>query len=165
MSIEKIQSKIITIRNYKIILDKDLAEIYGVSIKRLNQQMTRNKDLFPEDFIFQLTKNEFENLKLQNETSSWGGIRKLPFAYTEYGAIHIAHFLKSIQSKKVSIFVTRAFVQMRQMLFNYKDLREKIEKMESKYDSQFQIVFSAIKELITIKQTPKRPMGFRIDKD
>jgi len=158
--VEMIQEKIYNIRGYRVILDSDLSELYGITTKRLNEQMSRNKELFPDDFVFQLTKEEVEILKSQNETSSWGGIRKLPFAYTEYGAVHITHFIKTPKARQISVFVTRAFIQMRQMAFNYKVLVTKINEMENKYDSQFQTVFEQLKQLLEFKEKPKRPIGF-----
>lgn len=162
VQIELIQSKIYTIRNQKVIIDRDLAELYGVDNKRLNEQVKRNKNFIPEDFVFQLTKTELNNLRSQNATANISPkSRALPYVFTEYGAIHIAHFLKSQKAKQVSIYVTRAFVQMRQMIFNYKRLKEKIETMEKKYDKQFQIVFAGIKQILEIKNKPKSKIGFK----
>jgi len=159
--VETIQQKILTLRGYRIILDKDLSELYGIPVKRLNEQMKRNIDIFPEDFVFQLTEKEVENLRSQNATTNISTkSRTLPYAYTEYGSVHIAHFIKSEQAKRISIFVTRAFVQMRQMASNYKALITKINEMENKYDAQFQIVFEQLKEILEFKEQPKRRMGF-----
>ncbi|HPJ13849.1 MAG TPA: ORF6N domain-containing protein [Spirochaetota bacterium] len=117
LKVEIVQNKILNIRGQAVILDRDLAELYGVEPKYLNRQMKRNQDFFPEDFVFQLTPKDINDLRCQNVTANISSkSRTLPYAFTEYGAIHIAHFLKSVQANTMSIYITRAFVKMRQTL-------------------------------------------------
>lgn len=143
-------------------LDRDLAELYEVDTRQLTRQVKRNIDRFPEDFMFQLTKEELQNLMCQNGTSSWGGTRKLPYAFTEQGVAMLSGVLHSKRAIKVNIQIMRAFIQLKRMLLTNVGLRRKIEEMEKKYDKQFAIVFQAIKQLLEpppIK--PKPPIGFR----
>ena len=154
--IEPIASKIYLIRGIKVILDRDLAELYGVETKRLKEQVRRNIERFPEDFMFELTKKEIKNLRSQFATSSWGGARYLPMAFTEQGVAMISSILKSKRAIEVNIAIIRAFVKLREMMATHKDLKRKIESMEKKYDEQFQIVFEAIKQLLTEEDKPKK---------
>ena len=144
-------------------LDSDLAALYDVPTRRLNEQVKRNLNRFPEDFMFQLTWEEYENLRSQFATSSddagHGGRRSSPLVFTEHGALMAASLLKSKRAVEVSIYVVRAFVQLRQMLATHEDLRRNIEEMEAKYDEQFQIVFEAIKQLLEEEEKPKRKIG------
>ena len=141
-----------------------LAELYGVEPRTLVQAVKRNMERFPEDFMFQLNNDEFDNLKSQIVTSSWGGLRRAtPYAFTEQGAIMAATILNSPRAVEMSIFVVRAFVKLRGMIISHKDLKQKIEEMEKKYDSQFKIVFTAIKELMTTPEKPARKIGFKIE--
>lgn len=159
--VETVTNKIHAIRGYKVILDRDLAQLYGVTTKRLNEQVRRNRDRFPEDFLFELTVNEKEEVVAKcDHLESMKFSPVLPLAYTEHGALMAASVLKSQRAVEVSIFVVRAFVQLRQMLATHKDLKRKIEEMESKYDEQFQIVFEAIKQLLAEDEKPKRKIGF-----
>ena len=121
------------IREQKVMLDRDLAELYGVETKVLNQAVSRNVKRFPEDFMFQLTMKEFENLKSQIVTSSWGGIRKLPFVFTEQGVAMLSSVLNSKRAIQVNIQIMRLYTRMRSLLLNHKDLLLKIEKIESKF--------------------------------
>jgi len=156
-----IESRIFVIRGQKVMLDADLAELYGVETKRLNEQVRRNIERFPEDFMLQLTVEEFENLKSQFATSSWGGRRKLPFAFTEHGAIMAASVLNSPLAAETSIQVVRAFVRLRQMLASNAEMSRKLASLEKKYDNQFKAVFDAIRELMTpLEPRKKRPIGF-----
>ncbi len=161
---EGIASRIYFVRGKKVILDSDLAGLYGVPTKRLNEQVRRNIERFPGDFMFRLTKEEHDHLRSQFATSSdkagHGGRRTLPFVFTEHGAIMAATVLNSKQAVEVSIFVVRAFVKLRQMLAAHKDLEKKIEEMESKYDEQFRVVFEAIRQLLVEDEKPKRKIGF-----
>jgi phage regulator Rha-like protein len=145
---EIIETKIILIRGKKVMLDKDLAQLYGVTTSNLNKAVRRNIERFPEDFMFQLSKEEFENLKFHFGTSSWGGTRKLPHAFTENGVAMLSSVLNSDRAIKVNIQIMRTFTKLREMLMTHKDLKKKIEAMEEKYDYQFKIVFDAIKELL-----------------
>lgn len=142
-------------------LDSDLALIYGVDTKRLNEQVKRNIARFPEDFMFQLTQKESEslrsqiatskkgtNLKSQNATSKRGGRRTLPYVFTEHGAVMLASILNSPQAIEASIKVVKVFVRLREILSTHKELAKKIEELEQKYDSKFAEVFTALKELM-----------------
>ncbi len=148
LSVEVIEKKILLIRGQKVMLDSDLAELYGVETKRLNEQVRRNKDRFPEDFMFQLTKEEFANLKSQFATSSWGGTRKYPHVFTEQGVAMLSGVLYSKRAIEVNIAIMRAFVKLRDMLASNKELAKKLEKMERKYDEQFRVVFDALRALL-----------------
>jgi len=157
---ERILSKIYLIRGVKVMLDKDLAELYDVETKRLKEQVKRNIDRFPEDFMFELTKNEFDILRSHFATSRWGGIRYVPMAFTEQGVAMLSSVLNSKRAIQVNIQIMRAFTRLRQMVSSHIDLRKKIETMENKYDKQFRIVFDAIKELLKDESKPKKKIGF-----
>jgi hypothetical protein len=168
LSEERIVHQILFLRGIKVILDSDLSAIYGVTTKRLNEQVKRNIRRFPEDFMFQLSDDEQQNLKSQIATSSlseqlktWGGRRKPHFVFTEHGAIMLASVLNSERAIYASIYVVRAFVKLREYLEVNKELARKIEELEAKYDEQFTIVFRAIRELIQKKNEPLPPIGFR----
>ncbi len=157
---EIIQNKILLIRGRKVMLDKDLAELYGVETKHLTRQVRRNKDRFPVDFLLPLTQQEVANLKCHFGTSSWGGPRKLPYAFTEYGILMLSSVLNSKRAIQVNIQIMRTFAKLRELMIEHRDLREKIEKMEKKYDHQFQIVFEAIKRLLEPPTKSKGSIGF-----
>lgn len=164
---ERIERAIMLIRGEKVILDEDLAALYGVPTKRLNEQVKRNKDRFPSDFVFQLTSDEFEILRSQNATSSWGGRRVPPFAFTEHGALMAANVIKSPTAAEVSIHVVRTFVRLRQMLASHRDLARKLDELERRYDAQFKVVFDAIRELMrppSVEQKRRR-IGFQVPTD
>lgn len=167
LPVEQVQGKILLLRGEKVLLDSDLAALYGVTTKRLNEQVKRNEERFPTDFMFQLTKEEFTNLKSHFATSSsgWGGRRKPPYVFTEHGAIMAASVLNSRQAVQASIFVVRAFVKLRQMLAPYKDLATKLDRLEKKlqtHDKQIIAVVEAIKLLMPPpEEKPKEPFGFR----
>lgn len=160
---EHVESAIFLIRGEKVILDSDLAALYGVSTARLNQQVNRNLDRFPSDFMFRLSKEEFKDLMLQNATSKKGrgGRRKLPYAFTEHGAIMAANVLNSKQAVQASLQVVRAFVKLRQMLVSNVELARKLEQLENKYDKRFKIVFDAIRQLMTPPPVKAKQIGFR----
>ena len=160
LTIERITNKIFYIRDKKVMIDRDLAELYGVETKVLKQAVRRNIKRFPNDFMFELTMDEFENLRSQIVTSSWGGARYSPMAFTEQGVAMLSTVLKSDRAIQVNIQIMRAFTQLRQMLSTHKDLKRKIESMEKKYDQQFQVVFEAIKQLLTEEGKPKKKIGF-----
>jgi len=141
-------------------LDSDLAELYGVKTKELNKAVKRNKERFPDDFMFQLTKKETENLRSQIGTSSWGGRRYLPYAFTEQGVAMLSSVLRSKRAIYVNIQIMRTFTKLREILSTHKDLQRKIEEMEKKYDQQFKIIFDAIKTLLQHPEPKKRPIGF-----
>jgi hypothetical protein len=132
--IQIIESKIFTIRGQQVMLDRDLAELYQVETRVLNQAVARNLDIFPERFAFQLTKEEFQNLKSQIVTSSWGGARKSPYVFTEHGCLQASNVLKSAVAKKMSVFIIDAFVAMKNQIFsnpNYELLREQILRLQA----------------------------------
>ena len=156
-----IENKIFIIRGKKIMLDRDLAVLYGVETKLINRAVKRNIDRFPEDFMFQLTKEEFDNLRFHFGTSSWGGQRYLPYAFTENGVAMLSSVLNSKRAIHVNIQIMRTFTKIRKMLATHKELRQKIDKMEKKYDHQFKIVFDAIRQLMSPPEAKKRRVGFR----
>ena len=159
--------RIYFIREQKVMLDRDLAELYGVETKVLNQAVSRNVKRFPEDFMFQLTMKEFENLKSQIVTSSWGGIRKLPFVFTEQGVAMLSSVLNSKRAIQVNIQIMRLYTRMRSLLLNHKDLLLKIEKIESKissHDEHIKILFDYLKNLLQEEDKPRKQVGFKIKK-
>jgi len=162
---ELIERKILVIRGERVMLDADLAVLYGVETKRLNEQIRRNIERFPDDFMFQLTDDEFNCLRSQfatsNNQSGRGGRRHLPYAFTEHGVIMAASVLNTPLAVAVSVQVVRAFVKLREMISTHKDLATKLENLEKKYDSQFKMVFDAIRQLMTPPETKKkRAIGF-----
>jgi hypothetical protein len=159
---ERIESKIHFIRGRKVMLDKDLADLYKVTTGALNQAVKRNPERFPDEFMFQLTKDELNNLKSQFVTSSWGGVRKLPFVFTEHGVLMLSSVLKSDRAIQVNIQIMRIFTRLRRLVSTNKKILEKIEAMETKYDAQFKVVFDAIRQLLTPPEEPKKPIGFRM---
>jgi uncharacterized membrane-anchored protein YjiN (DUF445 family) len=137
--IELILSKIYLIRSVKVMLDKDLAELYQVETRILNQSVRRNIKRFPADFMFQLTKKEHDNLKSQIVTSSWGGARKLPLAFSENGIAMLSSILSSDRAIQVNIQIMRTFTELRRFLSTHEELRRKIEEIEKRYDEQFSL--------------------------
>ncbi len=160
MPVERITSRIFIVRGFKVMVDQDLADLYSVPTKTLKQAVRRNIDRFPEDFMFELTKDEFDDLRSQIVTSSWGGTRYPPMAFTEQGIAMLSSVLNSKRAIQVNIQIMRAFTRLRQMLSTHKDLKKKIEAMEKKYDQQFQIVFEAIKQLLETDAKPRKQIGF-----
>jgi hypothetical protein len=159
--IEVIQRQITIIRGEKVMLDRDLAELYGVETKQLKRAVRRNMDRFPPDFMFELTKAEYDALRYQFGTLKRGEHSKyLPIVFTEQGVAMLSSVLNSKQAIEVNILIMRAFMQLRQMISSHKDLLRKVEEMEKKYDEQFQVVFEAIKQLMTPPEKPKRKIGF-----
>jgi hypothetical protein len=143
-------------------LDQDLADLYEVETKQLKRQVHRNIDRFPDDFMFELVKEEFENLRCQIGTSSWGGSRYMPMAFTEQGVAMLSSVLNSKRAIQVNIQIMRAFTKLRQMMSTHEYLRKKIESMERKYDDQFRIVFEAIKRLLKHEEQQGKRIGFRV---
>ena len=142
-------------------LSHDLAALYEVEPKVLNQAVKRNVERFPEDFMFQLSREENANLKSQIVTSSWGGARRaLPYAFTEHGVAMLSSVLHSPRAIQVNIAVMRAFVKLREMLSTHRELARKLELMEQKYDVQFKAVFDAIRELMKPPDKPRQRIGF-----
>ncbi len=157
---ENIVSQIHFIRGEKVILDADLAMLYGVEVKQLKRAVKRNIDRFPVDFMFELTNEEQKNLRYQFGTSSWGGSRYKPFAFTEQGVAMLSGILNSKRAIEVNIEIMRTFVKLRQWLSSHKELEKKLNQLEKKYDENFKIVFEAIRLLMKEEQKPKHPIGF-----
>jgi len=162
---ERIQQCIYLIRKQKVMLDKDLAELYGVKTKALIQAAKRNIDRFPSDFMFQLSDSEFSKLRSQTVTSNWGGRRYNPYAFTEQGVAMLSSVLRSKRAVEVNIAIMRTFVKLRQILADNALLRRKIESMERKYDEKFQQVFDVLKYMIAEEAKPKQPFGFHRKKN
>jgi hypothetical protein len=158
--VERIERVILVLRGHKVILDKDLAALYGVTTGNLNKAVARNIDRFPDDFMFQLSPDEMENLIFHSGTSSWGGTRKPPQAFTEQGVAMLSSVLRSQRAVQVNIEIMRAFVRLRQMLQQNADLARKLALLERKYDAQFRAVFDAIRELMKPLEKPRRKIGF-----
>jgi phage regulator Rha-like protein len=161
---EKIVQRIYLIRGRKVMLDRDLAELYGVETKVLNQTVRRNRDRFPEDFMFQLEAQEFENLKSQIVTSSWGGTRKLPLAFTEQGVVMLSSVLRSKQAIQINILIIKAFVRMRELLETNEVLRTKLALIEQQLGSHSKAIreiYKLIQRLLTEPEKPKREIGFQ----
>jgi hypothetical protein len=162
---EIIEKKIYLIRRQKVMLDADLAELYDVQTKVFLQAVKRNIDRFPKDFMFQLTKEEFSNLRSQFVTSSWGGRRYLPYAFTEQGVAMLSSVLNSKRAIHINITIMRIFIRLRNLLISNTSLARKLKALEKKYDSQFSIVFDAIRQLMTPPEPKKRMIGFGREND
>lgn len=174
LPVERITSKIYLLRNEKVLIDRDLAELYGVEVKKLNQAVKRNIERFPNDFMFRLTAEEYKILRSQFETSSlhgqktsWGGRRYLPLAFTEQGVAMLSSVLNSERAVQVNIAVMRAFVQMRMFMQSSDALVKKLKELEketkkkfAKQQEQIKFIFEAIKELMIEKEKPKGKIGF-----
>jgi hypothetical protein len=187
-SLETIAQRIFVLREQKVLLDADLAALYGVDTRRLNEQVRRNRDRFPQDFIFELTREEYANLKSQIATSSLiansaepvshGGRRKLPMAFTEHGAIMAATVLSSPRAVEVSVYVVRAFLKLRELVATHQGLAKRLDALEAKLEekteslamqhetfsrntrAQLRQVMQALRELMEPSPTPHRPIGF-----
>jgi ORF6N domain len=164
--VERIESRILLIRGHKVMLDSDLAELYGVTTKRLNEQLKRNKERFPADFVFQLTVEEAKVLRSQFATSKpgRGGRRYRPYAFTEHGAIMAATVLSSHRAIEVSVYVVRAFVKLREMLRPHKDLGRKLAELEKRiegHDEEIIALFEAIRQLMEPPEKPTKRIGFQ----
>ena len=166
---ERIESAIMVFRGHKVMLDSDLADLYGIETKTLVRAMKRNIERFPEDFMFQLSNQEFRNLKYQFGTSSkdHGGRRSNPYVFTEHGILMLSSVLRSERAVQVNIGIMRAFVRMREIMASTQELSKRLDALERKYDAQFKVVFNSIRELIEArpKELPsvpskKRPIGF-----
>jgi hypothetical protein len=156
-----VEREILLLRRHRVILDEHLAPLYGVEVKALNQAVKRNRERFPEDFMFQLTAGEARILRSQTVTSrSWGGRRHLPFAFTEQGVAMLSSVLRSPRAAQVNIEIMRAFVRLRRMLRQNADLARRLDALERKYDEQFKAVFDAIRELMDPTVEAPRPIGF-----
>ena len=163
MELQIIQSKIFEIRGHKVILDFDLAKLYEVETKVLKQSVKRNLNRFPSDFMFELTKEEFEILRSQIVTSSWGGARYLPLAFKEQGVAMLSAVLKSDKAVEVSISIMRAFTLLRQHLSDYKNLKESIEALEKEMKTEFKDIYEALNFLLSPK-SERKPIGYKPNK-
>ena len=162
MDLQIIQSKIYTIRGYKVMLDFDLAELYQTETKILKRAVKRNIARFPPDFMFTLTGEEFTNLRCQIGTSSWGGSRYKPFAFTQEGIAMLSGILRSEIAIQVNISIMRAFVAMRQMIVGYEELLKRIEELEESTDAQFSELYKALTQLLSkqVNDANRRPIGY-----
>jgi hypothetical protein len=163
---EIIMTKIYFIREQKVMIDSDLAELYGVETRRLNEQVKRNISRFPVDFMFQLTESEFDNLKSQIATSSWGGRRKQPYVFTEHGVLMLSSVLNSEKAVSVNIQIMRIFTKVRQMLTDNLSVKVEIEEIKKKLQNQdknIELVFTYLDELLEKQENPKprKPIGFK----
>ena len=159
---DRIERRIFLLRSQKIMLSPDLALLYRVEPRALVQAVKRNLDRFPADFMFQLNHEEFLSLKSQIVTSSWGGLRRAaPYAFTEQGVAMLSSVLRSKRAIRVNVEIMRAFVRLRQMLASHVDLARKLDALEKKYDTQFKVVFDAIRELMTPTEPKRNRIGFR----
>ena len=162
---ERIEKRIFLFRGQRVMLDTDLAELYRVTTKRLNEQVRRNIKRFPSDFMFQLTKEEDESLRSQIATlkGTRGQHRKyLPYVFTEQGVAMLSSVLNSERAVQVNIEIMRAFVRLRELMSTHKDLARKLETLEKKYDAQFKVVFDAIRQLMAPPEPKKRKIGFLV---
>ena len=156
-------AKIRAIRCVRVILDVDIAVLYGITTSHLNRAVARNRKRFPKDFMFRLTSRECDNLICQSGTSSlsrWGGSRHSPYAFTEQGVSMLSSVLRTTRAVEVNIAIMRAFVELRRALATHEELRKKIEAMEHRYDAKFEVVFSAIKQMLDPPAKPKHTIGF-----
>jgi len=159
--IKNLINKIIFLRGHKVMLDSDLAELYGVETKRLLEQVKRNIERFPADFMYQLTEKEFTFLRSQFATSKRGGRRYPPYAFTEQGIAMLSSVLHIQRAIKVNIAIMRAFVKLRELLLTNKEFTRKLQKMEAKYDKQFRIVFEVLQQLMEPPNKPRKEIGFK----
>lgn len=165
----RIESRIFLIRAEKVILDSDLAELYGVTTKRLNEQVKRNKERFPGDFMFQLSSKEMEDLRSQNAPSKGarGGRRYRPYAFTEHGAIMAASVLNTPRAVEVSVYVVRAFIKLRETISTHKELARKFAELEKRtetHDEDISALFEAIRQLMEPPEKPAKRIGFLSEK-
>ena len=160
--VDRIEKAILLVRRQKVMLDADLAGLYGVETRVLVQAVKRNLERFPEDFMFQLSREEFAVLRSQSVTSSdRGGRRYPPYAFTEQGVAMLSSVLRSQRAVQVNIEIMRAFIRLRQMLASHAELSRKLDALEKKYDAQFKDVFEAIRQLMAPPEQKRRAIGFR----
>ena len=157
-----ITQKIYFVRSARVMLDADLARLYGVATKNLNKAVKRNIRRFPQDFMFQLSPNEIRNLRFQIGTSrrTQGGRRYAPYAFTEQGIAMLSSVLRSARAVQVNVAIMRTFVRLREMLATHEELRRKIDAMEKRYDARFQAVFTTIRQMLETPVPAKKPIGF-----
>lgn len=162
MPVARIEKAIRLVRGQKVMLDADLAGLYGVETRVLVQAVKRNLERFPEDFMFQISREEFAVLRSQSVTSSdWGGRRYPPYAFTEQGVAMLSSVLRSRRAVQVNIEIMRAFIRLRQMLASHAELARKLDALEKKYDAQFKDVFEAIRQLMAPPEPERHAIGFR----
>lgn len=162
---ERIENKIYLLRGQKVMLDEDLAELYQASTKRLNEGVKRNFKRFPQDFMFQLTKKEVRILRSQIATSSYGGRRYIPYAFTEQGVAMLSSVLNSERAIQVNIQIMRTFTRLRRIISSHRQLANKLKQLGKridKHDDEIQTIFEAINRLVAIEQKPKRKIGFYV---
>jgi hypothetical protein len=165
--LERIQKQIFLLRGQKVMLSQHLAEMYGVPVKVLNQAVKRNRERFPDDFLFQLDSSESQNLKSQIVTSSWGGARTMPYAFTEQGVAMLSSVLRSSRAIQVNIAIMRAFAQLRQVLSSHTELARKLAELEQRiegHDTAIRSLFEAIRQLMAPPppEPPKPEIGFHV---
>jgi hypothetical protein len=160
ITIEDIAQRICFIHGVKVMLDRDLAALYEVETKRLKEQVKRNLDRFPTDFMFELTKEEFHDLRSQIATSSWGGPRYVPMAFTEQGVAMLSSVLRSKRAIQVNVQIMRAFVKLRQMVLDHAELKRELEELRNQTDERFQVVFTVLDKLVNEGEEEKRKIGF-----
>lgn len=160
IKIEDIENRINFIRGVKVMLDRDLAELYAVTTGNLNKAVTRNIDRFPADFMFRVNKAEFDDLKFHFGISSWGGTRKLPRVFTEQGVAMLSSVLKSERAVQVNIQIMRAFVKLRHVIIDNAQLKRELEELRKQTDERFQIVFTVLDKLVSEEDESKRKIGF-----
>lgn len=161
--VERIEAAILVLRGHKVILDKDLAALYGVTTGNLNRAVDRNRERFPEDFMLRLTQEEFNDLIFHFGRSRWGGTRKLARAFTEQGVAMLSSVLRSPRAALVNIEIMRAFVRLREMIATSRDLAWRLDELEKRHDAQFKVVFDAIRALMAGPQPRRRAIGFRAE--
>jgi len=160
VTMETIAGKIYIIRGLNVMLDRDLAELYGVETKQLKSAVRRNIDRFPSDFMFDLTRDEFTNLRSHIGTSSWGGERYVPMVFTKQGVAMLSSVLNSKRAIQVNIQIIRTFTKLRHALLDNENLRKELEELKQITDERFQIVFETLDQLINIENKPKKKIGF-----
>lgn len=163
LAVDQIREKILSLRGQRVMLDMHLAELYGVETKALKRAVKRNRDRFPSDFCFVLTAKETESLRYHFDTSSWGGTRYNPFAFTEQGVAMLSSVLKSMKAIQVNISIMRAFVHMRELTTAHKDLRHKLDELERRigvHDGHIRMIFEALRQLMRPPEPERRRIGF-----
>ncbi len=164
---EIIISKIYLFRNQKVIIDSDLADMYGVETRVLNQAIKRNLKRFPSDFMFQLNEDEFENLKSQNELSNWGGRRTLPLVFTEHGVLMLSSILNNDKAIEINIQIVRIFTKMRDLLLTHKDILSELEgikKTMKNQDERIDLMYNYLMEFVKQEKNPRERIGFKRSK-
>jgi hypothetical protein len=167
MIARRLDERIHELRGHNVMLDRDLADLYGVEVRALNQAVMRNAGRFPSDFMFQLTPEEVDRFTSRNDDSrpGHGGRRHPPHAFTEEGVAMLSSVLRSDRAVRVNVEIMRAFVRIRRMVIDHRDLSQRLDALEAKYDDQFKIVFDAIRQLMAPPQGPAKAIGFRSDSE